>query len=54
MNVGQFIGRTWYGNWCLDLMLIHTFLEVLNHLEEFQEVVKSLEVNPIELDGVKD
>ena len=52
--VDQFIGRARYGNWCLDLMLIHTMLEVSNHMEEFQEVVKSLEVNPMELDGVKD
>jgi hypothetical protein len=35
-------------------MLIHTMLEVPNHMEEFQEVVKSLEVSPMELDGVKD
>ena len=50
MNVGQFIGRTCYGKECLDLMLFHTHLEVPNHLEEF----KSLEVNPMELGGVKD
>ena len=54
MNVGQFIGRTCYGKEYLDLMLFHTHLEVPNHLEEFQEHVKSLEVNPMELGGVKD
>ena len=51
--VDQFIEGARHGNWCLDLMLIHTMLEVPNHMEEFQEVVKSLEVNPMELDGVK-
>ena len=54
MNVGKFIERTCYEKECLDLMLFYTNLEVPNHLEEFQDLVKSLEVNPIELGGVKD
>ena len=34
--------------------VIHSQKEVPNHLEEFQELVKSLKVNPMELGGVKD
>jgi hypothetical protein len=39
---------------CLDLMFYHTKIEVSNDLENFHEHVKSLDVNPMELGGVKD
>ena len=49
MNGVQFIGRTCHGKECLDLMLFHTNLEVSNYLKYFQELVKSLEVNPMKV-----
>ena len=53
-KIVKFIGwkRCWKG--CLDLMFYHTKIEVFNDLESFYEHVKSLDVNPMELGGVKD
>ena len=42
----------WEGVFGFDVF--HTNLEISNHLEDFQELVKSLEVNPMKLGGVKD
>ena len=50
----KLIERVCYEKECLDLMFYHTSFEVSNDLGDFQELVKSLEVNPMELGGVKD
>ena len=53
-KVIKLIGRVCHGKECLDLMFYHTSFVVSNDLGDFQELVKSLEVNPMELGGVKD
>ena len=50
----KLIGRVCHGKEFLDLMFYYTSFEVSNDLGDFQELVKSLEVNPMELGGVKD